>query len=83
MDSYIKTSGWKPAEAKRQVYEVPADAIADGYNLVEVNDPAARTPLASAKLIVARAHATEFKWFTDADNQRRIYAAHRFPILMP
>ena len=34
---HITASGWKPAEAKRQVYDVPADAIDDGYNLVEVN----------------------------------------------
>ena len=34
---HITASGWKPAEAKRQVYDVPADVMDDGYNLIEVS----------------------------------------------
>jgi hypothetical protein len=34
---HLTASGWKAAEPKRQVYDVPADALADGYNLLEVN----------------------------------------------
>jgi hypothetical protein len=34
---HIAASGWKRAEAKRQVYDVPGDTLDDGYNLIEVN----------------------------------------------
>jgi hypothetical protein len=34
---HITAAGWKGPEAKRQVYNLPADALADGYNLIEVD----------------------------------------------
>jgi hypothetical protein len=34
---HIAASGWKAAEPKRQVYDVPLAALDEGYNLIEVN----------------------------------------------
>jgi len=37
---HITAAGWKqPGLGKRQVYTVPADAVADGYNLIEAIAP--------------------------------------------
>ena len=33
---HIKASGWKAPAPKRHVYDVPPDAMSDGYNLIEV-----------------------------------------------
>jgi hypothetical protein len=34
---YYKVPGWKQPEPKRHLYDIPADALDDGYNLIEVN----------------------------------------------
>ena len=34
---YYKAAGWKQPEPKRHIYDVPPDALSDGYNLIEVN----------------------------------------------
>ena len=37
---HITAAGWKqPGLGKRQVYTVPADAVADGYNVIEATAP--------------------------------------------
>lgn len=35
--TYLKTAGVSGDLPKRQVYDIPADAVSEGYNLVEVN----------------------------------------------
>ena len=34
---HVKASGWKADQPQRHVYDVPAEALSDGYNLIEVN----------------------------------------------
>ncbi len=34
---HITAAGWKGPEAKRQVYDIPTNLLADGYNLIEVS----------------------------------------------
>ncbi len=33
---YYKAAGWKQPEPKRHIYDVPLEALGDGYNLIEV-----------------------------------------------
>ena len=35
--AHIKASGWTKPEPRRHVYDVPADALSDGYNLLKVS----------------------------------------------
>ena len=38
--NHIEASGWKgPGQEPRQIYDVPPDAISDGYNLIEAVAP--------------------------------------------
>ena len=34
---HLKAAGWTEPEPKRHVYDMPSDAVSDGYNLIEVN----------------------------------------------
>ena len=36
---HVKASGWPAPEPSRQVYDVPPEALSDGYNLIEVSAP--------------------------------------------
>jgi len=35
-DKHIKASGWKEPQPQRHIYDVPPEAIGDGYSLIEV-----------------------------------------------
>ena len=34
---YYASADWRQPEPKRHIYAIPADALDDGYNLIEVN----------------------------------------------
>ena len=34
---HVKASGWQEPAARRHTYDVPVDAIADGYNLIQIS----------------------------------------------